>query len=82
MWVVLLGYNDFEAYGALLRRSNADWRPNMAYYCDKVTWKNLVELGEFSSKPAPHRTSSNSSSINRSNRRGSIQRASPSKEVG
>ena len=37
MWAVLLGYNDFEADGALLRRSNVDWRPNMAYYCDKVT---------------------------------------------
>jgi hypothetical protein len=47
MWAVLLGYNDFEADGALLRRSNVDWRPNMAYYCDKVTWKNFVELGEF-----------------------------------
>ena len=50
MWVLLLGYNDFEVDRALLRRPNAYRRSNMAYYCNKVTWENLVEPGHFSPK--------------------------------
>jgi hypothetical protein len=54
MWVALLGYNDFEADGGLLRRSKACRRSNMAYYCNKAIWENLVELGGLSPKPALH----------------------------